>query len=87
MKNVTNSPHIYSYIISFIPGFHTLAGDHGEEGHHDLGVCLGPNLTCMNDMMNRMGQFDHVEYKGQQGLSQVKCWGLCIKYLGLCLSS
>ena len=75
MKNVTNSPHICSYIISFIPGFHTLAGDHGEEGHHDLGVCLGPNLTCMNDMMNRMGQFDHVEYKGQQGWSQVKCRG------------
>ncbi len=29
-------------------------------------VCMGANLTCMNDMMNRMGQFDHVEYENKQ---------------------
>ena len=29
-------------------------------------VCMGANLTCMNDLMNRMGQFDHVDYNGIQ---------------------
>ena len=32
--------------------------------HYD--VCIGPNLTCMNDLLNRMGQFDHVEYNGEK---------------------
>ena len=48
------------YLIS---GFHTMGGEHAME-HFD--VCIGPNLTCMNDLLNRMGQFDHVEYKGEQ---------------------
>ena len=39
--------------------------------HYD--ICIGSNLTCMNDLMNRMGQFDHVEYKGKQ----VKCRSNC----------
>ncbi len=36
-------------------------------------VCIGPNLTCMNDLMNRMGQFDKVDYNGVQ----VKCRSSC----------
>ena len=40
-----------------------MGGEHAME-HFD--VCIGPNLTCMNDLLNRMGQFDHVEYKGEQ---------------------
>jgi hypothetical protein len=40
-----------------------MGGEHAME-HYD--VCIGPNLTCMNDLLNRMGQFDHVEYKGEQ---------------------
>ena len=47
-----------------------MGGEHAME-HYD--VCIGPNLTCMNDLMNRMGQFDHVEYKGKQ----VKCRSSC----------
>ena len=43
-----------------------MGGEHAME-HYD--VCIGPNLTCMNDLLNRMGQFDHVDYEG--GL--VKC--------------
>ena len=37
----------------------------GESAQANYGVCIGPNLTCMNDMMNRMGQYDHVEYQGR----------------------
>ena len=25
---------------------------------------MGKELTCVNELMNRMGQFDHVDYKG-----------------------
>jgi len=52
------------------PGFHTLVDENDME-HYD--ICIGSNLTCMNDLMNRMGQFDHVEYKGEQ----VKCRSNC----------
>ena len=51
-----------------LAGFHTMGGEHAME-HYD--VCIGPNLTCMNDLLNRMGQFDHVEYKG--GLVKCRC--------------
>ena len=40
-----------------------MGGEHAME-HYD--VCIGPNLTCMNDLLNRMGQFDHVEYNGEK---------------------
>ena len=53
-----------------IPGFHTMGGD---EAMDKFEICLGSNLTCMNDLLNRMGQFDHVDYKG--GL--VKCRSAC----------
>ena len=52
-----------------VSGFHTLSGDDNT----NFNVCIGPNLTCMNDMMNRMGQYDHVEYQGKQ----VKCRSNC----------
>ena len=48
---------------NFFSGFHTMGGEHAME-HFD--VCIGPNLTCMNDLLNRMGQFDHVEYNGEK---------------------
>ena len=44
---------------SVFSGFHTMGGEHAME-HYD--VCIGPNLTCMNDLLNRMGQFDHVDF-------------------------
>ena len=47
----------------YFSGFHTMGGEHAME-HYD--VCIGPNLTCMNDLLNRMGQFDHVEYNGEK---------------------
>lgn len=43
-----------------------MGGEHAME-HYD--VCIGPNLTCMNDLLNRMGQFDHVDFHG----NLVKC--------------
>lgn len=40
------------------PGFHT-----SGRNLSDLGVCAGArNLTCVNQVMNRMGQFDHVDH-------------------------
>ena len=45
----------------------------GEEAKEHFEVCIGPNLTCMNDVLNRMGQFDRVEYKGEK----VKCRSNC----------
>ena len=53
-----------------VSGFHQMGGEHAMEQYK---VCIGPNLTCMNDLLNRMGQFDHVDYKG--GL--VKCRSAC----------
>ena len=47
-----------------------MGGEHAMEHYN---VCIGPNLTCMNDLMNRMGQFDHVEYHGKM----VKCRSAC----------
>ena len=43
-----------------------MGGEHAAEHYN---ICIGPNLTCMNNLMNRMGQFDHVDYNGVQ----VKC--------------
>ena len=45
----------------------------GEIASEKYEVCIGPNLTCMNDMLNRMGQFDHVNYQGKQ----IKCRSNC----------
>ena len=38
------------------PGFHTIGG---EEAMDKYEICMGANLTCMNDLMNRMGRFFH----------------------------
>ena len=35
------------------PGFHTMGGDEAMERYE---ICMGANLTCMNDLMNRMGE-------------------------------
>ena len=34
-------------------GFHTMGGDEAMESYE---ICMGANLTCMNDLMNRMGE-------------------------------
>ena len=34
-------------------GFHTMGGD---EAMDKFEICMGANLTCMNDLMNRMGR-------------------------------
>ena len=34
-------------------GFHTMGGD---EAMDKFEICMGANLTCMNDLMNRMGE-------------------------------
>ncbi|XP_023319996.1 uncharacterized protein LOC111695065 isoform X2 [Eurytemora carolleeae] len=52
------------------PGFHTIGGEAAME---EYDICMGANLTCMNDHLNRMGEFDHVEYQGKQ----VKCRSSC----------
>jgi hypothetical protein len=53
-----------SSCLSFlISGFHTMGGEGAMSTYK---VCIGPNLTCMNDLLNRMGQFDHVDYNGEQ---------------------
>ena len=36
------------------PGFHMMGGDEAMEKYE---ICMGANLTCMNDMMNRMGRW------------------------------
>ena len=35
------------------PGFHTMGGDEAMDKYE---ICMGANLTCMNDLMNRMGE-------------------------------
>jgi len=52
------------------PGFHMMGGDEAMETYE---ICMGANLTCMNDLMNRMGEFDHVDYKGKK----TKCRSAC----------
>ena len=37
----------------FSSGFHTMGGD---EAMDKFEICMGANLTCMNDLMNRMGR-------------------------------
>ena len=36
-----------------LAGFHTMGGD---EAMDKFEICMGANLTCMNDLMNRMGK-------------------------------
>ena len=41
--------------IHLVLGFHTMGGD---EAMDKFEICMGANLTCMNDLMNRMGNID-----------------------------
>ena len=34
------------------PGFHTMGG---EEAMEKFDICMGENLTCMNELLNKMG--------------------------------
>ena len=47
----------------FTIGFHQMGG---EEAMDRYNICIGSNLTCMNVIMNQMGQFDHVDHHGEQ---------------------
>ena len=38
----------------------------GEDALDVYNICIGSNLTCMNVIMNQMGQFDHVDHHGEQ---------------------
>ena len=68
---ITLTPHCLSSLTShLLAGFHTMGGD---EAMDKFEICMGANLTCMNDLMNRMGEFDHVDYKGKQ----TKCRSAC----------
>ena len=50
----------------------------GDEAMDKFEICMGANLTCMNDLMNRMGEFDHVDYQGKQ----TKCRSACEDQVG-----
>ena len=58
-------------------GFHTMGGD---EAMDKFEICMGANLTCMNDLMNRMGEFDHVDYQGKQSKCRSACEDQVEKY-------
>ena len=51
---ITLTPHCQSSLTShLLAGFHTMGGD---EAMDKFEICMGANLTCMNDLMNRMGK-------------------------------
>ena len=52
------------------PSFHTT--NDPEVGNYSL-CAPGPELTCVNELMNRLGQIDHVDYQGKS----VKCRSNC----------
>ena len=67
------------------PGFHTMGG---VEAMEKFEVCSGEKLTCMNELLNRMGksdfvslnisypcsgEFDHVNFNGKPR----KCRSAC----------
>ena len=55
---------MYSFqIFVLYIGFHQMGG---EEAMDRYNICIGSNLTCMNVIMNQMGQFDHVDHHGEQ---------------------
>ena len=37
----------------------------GDEAMDKYEICMGANLTCMNDLMNRMGQQRKIEMWGK----------------------
>ena len=61
----------------------------GDEAIDKYEICAGANLTCMNDLLNRMcklnvfnihqtfipvvGEFDHVDHNGKE----IKCMSAC----------
>ena len=47
------------------PGFHMMGGDEAMEKYE---ICMGANLTCMNDLMNRMGAAKVFHHKNAQSL-------------------
>ena len=51
------------FVFIFYLGFHQMGGEEALERYN---ICIGSNLTCMNVIMNQMGQFDHVDHHGEQ---------------------
>ena len=37
----------------------------GDEAMETYEICMGANLTCMNDLMNRMGEIEMIFLKGE----------------------
>ena len=35
----------------------------GDEAMETYEICMGANLTCMNDLMNRMGEIKMIFFK------------------------
>ena len=35
----------------------------GDEAMETYEICMGANLTCMNDLMNRMGEIEMIFFK------------------------
>ena len=54
------------------PGFHTMGGD---EAMRKFQICQGKSLTCMNNILNRMGEFDEVHVDG--GVRRQRCRAAC----------
>ena len=54
------------------PGFHTMGGD---EALRKYEICQGKSLNCMNNILNRMGEFDEVHVEG--GARRQRCRAAC----------
>ena len=54
------------------PGFHTMGGD---EAMRKFEICQGKSLNCMNNILNRMGEFDEVQVEG--GARRQRCRAAC----------
>jgi hypothetical protein len=52
-----------------LSGFHTMGGDEAME---QFDICMGANLTCMNDHLNRMGKHEDIP----EAKSKVTDWAI-----------
>ena len=41
----------------------------GDEAMETYEICMGANLTCMNDLMNRMGEIEMIFFKTRKKFS------------------
>ena len=38
----------------------------GDEAMETYEICMGANLTCMNDLMNRMGEIEMIFFQSEK---------------------